>query len=77
MSATPVVCVHCRQPCTQRFEITRFDRAGVAQPTVACCSIVHLISWAYETATMSGMRLAYGAKSSFDSLMEALKVLKS
>ena len=72
MTTTPPICVHCRQPCSQRFEITRFDRNGVAQPTVVCCSIVHLLQWAYDYATINGMRLAYGAKQTFESFMQML-----
>jgi hypothetical protein len=72
-----VVCVHCRQPCTARFEITRFDAGGAAHGPVVCCSIAHLMAWAYEFATLSGMKLAYGAKSAFDNFMSTLKGLGS
>ena len=73
MTATPIICVHCRQPCVRRFEITRFDSSGSPQPTVVACSITHMIAWAYEYATLNGMRLAFGAKSSFENFMRALK----
>jgi hypothetical protein len=68
-----VVCAHCRRPCASGFEITRFDRTGAKQSTVVVCSAAHLIVWAYEFATISGMRIAYDAKQQFESFMTALR----
>lgn len=70
------ICVHCRRSSQRRFEITRFDATGVAQGPVVACSIQCLMTWAYEYATLSGMRLAYGAKQSFENFMTMLKGLK-
>jgi hypothetical protein len=75
--STPIVCIHCRKPCTSRFEITRFDTAGTNKGTVAACSVICLVQWAYQYSQLQGARLAYGAKSAFDNFMAAMKGLGS
>jgi hypothetical protein len=75
--STPIICIHCRKECVSRFEITRFDLSGVNKGTVAACSVICLVQWAYEFSTLQGARLAYGAKSAFDNFMAAMKGLGS
>lgn len=70
----PHVCISCRKPLGSYFEITRYDGPNTTpKNSVACCSLVCLIKWAYETATMSGMRLAFGAKNTIDNLIASIK----
>ena len=73
MSDTSAICVHCRKQCASRFEITRFDTSGANKGTVNACSIVCLCQWAYQYATLSGMRLAFGAKAAFENFVATMK----
>lgn len=70
----PQVCISCRKPLHAYFEISRYSSSNAApQNNVKCCSLVCLIKWAYESATLSGMKLAYGAKNTVTALLDSLR----
>ena len=67
------VCVNCRQRVQSRFEITRFDAYNANKGTVTACSVKCLVAWAYTYATMSGMRIAFGAKNALTMLLDSIR----
>lgn len=74
MSDAPHVCVSCRKPLGSYFAILRYDGANTEpRSTVVVCSLMCCIKWAYETATLSGMKLAFGAKNTISALLNSLR----
>lgn len=70
----PHVCISCRKPLHAYFDIVRYDGVSVtAKSQVSACSLICLIKWAYESATLSGMKLAYGAKNTVTALLDSLR----
>lgn len=66
-------CSACSKTGGSYFRVLRGDANGVEAPLVVVCSLTCLLKWAYTYAAMQGMRLAYGAKSTWQKLVEGLK----
>ena len=77
MTPPPSICLSCRQPLQSHFQIVHYDASKTPTMTVTVCSIKCLVTWAYEYATLTGVKAVYQTKSFITGIVDMLKGSKS
>jgi hypothetical protein len=70
----PLVCSTCgRADAPNYFKVTKVARDGTESHLTLVCSATCLMKWVYSFTALQGARLAYGAKSAFQQIVDLIK----
>ena len=73
MTTTPILCAKCSRPVRSYFRIERIDQDGNTTVTAVTCSIICLVQWCTNYATMLGTMGAMKAKSTLDQVVDFVR----
>ena len=69
-----MTCAKCRREATAYFKVERIVH-GNAILSAETCSVVCLLQWTYDFATLQGMQAAVGVKQKVDAAKSAVAAL--
>ena len=67
-------CAKCKKPLDSYFRVERLVHDNVTL-SANLCSVVCLLQWTYDYATLQGAQVAFGVKQKFDAAKGAISSL--